>query len=75
VLPASAAEFFRLDRVTSSASFDAGFAVVIVVADGLTLDGSEPRELRAGTTLVVPAAHGGLCFRGEGDALVARPPL
>lgn len=75
VLPASAAGFFRLDRVTSSASFDAGFAVVIVVVDGLVLDGAAPRELRAGTTLVVPAAHGELRFSGEGDALVARPPL
>jgi hypothetical protein len=75
VLPASAAGFFRLDRVTSGASFDAGFAVVIVVADGLALDGASPLELRAGTTLVVPAAHGGLVFSGSGDALVARPPL
>jgi mannose-6-phosphate isomerase len=75
VLPDAADAFFRLDRVTGPMTFDAGFAVVIAVAGGLVLEGAEPIALGAGTTLVVPAAHGGLRFTGNGDALVARPPL
>jgi mannose-6-phosphate isomerase len=54
----------------------AGFAIVIGLADGLTLStGSETTTLPAGSTTLVPAAAGDLVFSGAGEVLVARPPM
>ena len=75
VLPAAADAWFRLDRVTTQAVFEIGFAVVIAT-EGTTLLHTRDGEvvLPAGTTAVVPAAAGVLTVDTDGAALVARPP-
>ncbi|MDA8438344.1 MAG: class I mannose-6-phosphate isomerase [Propionibacterium sp.] len=75
VFPAVADAWFRLDRVTTSAVFDAGFAVIIAT-DGstvlMTSQGTLP--LTQGQTAVVPAACGPVTMTTDGAVLVARPP-
>ena len=75
VFPAFADAWFRLDRVTRSTVFDAGFAVIIAT-DGqsrlVTSQGTLP--LSKGETAVVPAASGQLTVETDGAVLVARPP-
>lgn len=73
-LPADADEYFRLERVpvAGSAVLDAGFSIVVVV-DG-TVEIAEER-LDSGATLLVPAGAGALTARGDGELLVARPPV
>ncbi|MGH1524870.1 class I mannose-6-phosphate isomerase [Leifsonia sp. L25] len=75
VLPQEADAWFRLDRVTAQAAFEAGFAVVVATA-GTTLLHTRDGEvaLPAGATAVVPAAAGVLTVDTDGAALVARPP-
>jgi mannose-6-phosphate isomerase len=75
VFPPLAAGWFRLDRVTSSADFDAGFAVVIAV-EGRTrlITAAGMVELAKGETAVVPAAAGPVTVETDRATLVARPP-
>ena len=72
----SSAEFFRLERVTTEARIEAGFAVVIVLDGAVTLTESSGAAQRfdTGSTVLVPAAAGPFTLTG-GSALVARPPL
>ena len=75
VFPSVADPWFRLDRVTSSARFDAGFAVLIAtegVGDVVTGDG--PLPLTTGRTVAIPAGCGPFTVRTRGAVLVARPP-
>ncbi|SEC08656.1 class I mannose-6-phosphate isomerase [Microbacterium hydrocarbonoxydans] len=71
--PSAADEYFRLERVPARAAaiVDRGFAVVIVSAGVVAVDG---KTHPAGTTLLVPDAAGALDVRGDGELLVARPP-
>ncbi len=75
VFPALADTWFRLDRVSSTATFDAGFAVIIAT-DGAsrlaTPHGVLP--VAKGQTAVVPAGSGPLTVDTDGSVLVARPP-
>jgi mannose-6-phosphate isomerase len=67
--------WFRLDRVTGGGELPSGFAVIIGEEGELALDtDAATTRVARGTTLVSPAAAGRLRFRGEGSALVARPP-
>lgn len=73
-----AAPFFRAERWTEDADWEAGYAVLVVVAGSGALiapDGSRT-ELRAGTTHVVPYAAGRLHLEaGPGfELLRCRPP-
>ena len=72
----SSAEFFRLERVTTEARIEAGFAIVIVLEGAVTLTESSEATQRfdAGSTVVVPAAAGPFTLAG-GTVLVARPPV
>lgn len=73
--PASADGWFRLDRVTSSAVFKAGFSVVIATGGSSRLKTHHGElSLAKGETAVVPAACGPLTVETEGAVLVARPP-
>jgi mannose-6-phosphate isomerase len=77
VLPAEAAEFFRLDlavaRSDVTAGVPAGFAVVVVI-DGSgeleTADSTEP--VSRGDVFAMPAAAGDWTVRGDVTTLVAR---
>lgn len=71
LLPPSAAPFFRLDRVTTTAEFPAGFAVVIALEDSV-LSARGDLRLPRGSTVLLPHAAG--AFRIDGTALIARPP-
>ena len=73
VFPVDADVYFRLERmpVSGTAQIAAGFAIVVVTAGDLEIDG-EPAP--RGTTLLVAAADGALTVRGDGEVLVARPP-
>ena len=75
VFPSVADAWFRLDRVTGSARFDAGFAVLIAtqgVGEVLTADGSLP--LFKGRTVAIPSSCGPFTISTGGGVLVARPP-
>ncbi|UIP59239.1 class I mannose-6-phosphate isomerase [Agromyces marinus] len=74
VLPPSALDYFRLDRTSGLATFDAGFSVVITLDGTATLstDRSEQR-LEPGSTTLIPHAAGR--FEVTGECLIARPPL
>ena len=75
VFPALADTWFRLDRVTSAATFDAGFAVIIATDAAsrlVTSRGALP--VAKGETAVVPADCGPLTVETDGAVLVARPP-
>jgi mannose-6-phosphate isomerase len=74
VLPSAADEYFRLERVVvdGSAIVERGFAIV-VVADGEVAIMGE--RCARGSTLLVPDAAGGIDVEGEGELLVARPPV
>lgn len=75
VFPSFADTWFRLDRVTGSAAFDPGFAVVIATAGSSTLrTRATPLTLAKGQTAVVPAASGPLRVETGGAVLIARPP-
>jgi mannose-6-phosphate isomerase len=67
--------WFRLDRITATETFPAGFAVVIATngTSTITYD-SGTLELAAGSTVVVPAGAGSITYSTEGALLVARPP-
>jgi mannose-6-phosphate isomerase len=73
VFPAAADEYFRLDRhpVHGRTVLEAGFSIVVVTAGQLDV-GRVPAA--AGSTLLVPAAHGSIDITGDGELLVARPP-
>ncbi|KHL01496.1 class I mannose-6-phosphate isomerase [Sinomonas humi] len=75
VLPAIADAWFRLDRVTRFAAFDAGYAVIIAT-DGSSMLRSSVGQLALskGETAVVPASSGPLAVETDGSVLVARPP-
>ncbi|WP_433997153.1 hypothetical protein [Agromyces marinus] len=72
VLPPSALDYFRLDRTSGLATFDAGFSVVITLDGTATLstDRSEQR-LEPGSTTLIPHAAGR--FEVTGECLIARP--
>lgn len=76
VLASAADQYFRLERVSSNARFDAGFAVVIVLDGILELEETTGavQYFESGVTIVVPAAASPFTLSG-GTALVARPPL
>lgn len=75
VFPAFAEAWFRLDRVTSSADYSAGFAVIIAT-DGSSrlITAAGTLNLAKGETAVVPAASGPVAVKTDGAVLVARPP-
>ncbi|MFD1715752.1 class I mannose-6-phosphate isomerase [Amnibacterium flavum] len=75
VLPAEADEFFRIERreIAGDAELARGFAIVVVAAGEVTLDGlADP--LPSGTTFLAPYSAGELRFRGSGEVLLCRPP-
>lgn len=77
VLAPGAERYFTLGRhsVDDGFALDAGFAVLIVTAGLVELDGEEPpRRLDRGTTLLVPAAAGRVSLHGHGEVVVCRPP-
>ena len=73
-LVSAAAPFFRLDRVQSSTTIPAGFAVVIALDAlvQLALENGDNFTLDAGSTTLL--AHSSGRFTLSGPALVARPP-
>ncbi|MGV8896874.1 MAG: carbohydrate kinase [Rhodoglobus sp.] len=72
-LPAEADQYFRLDSVTGTRDFPAGFGIVIALEQTtLTMESGLSRQLAAGSTTLMPHAAG--TFRIQGVALVARPP-
>ncbi|WP_140403492.1 class I mannose-6-phosphate isomerase [Microbacterium sp. JB110] len=75
LLPPAADAYFRLDRAGSGAEFDAGFAVVLAVAD-TELHGARGESVSAarGDVLAVPAAFGPWRASGaEANLIVHRP--
>jgi mannose-6-phosphate isomerase len=77
MFPPDADRYFRLDRVivADHATVDRGFAVVVVVEGELVLERERNLRLRRGATAIVPAAAGHIRMRGEGVALICRPPV
>jgi mannose-6-phosphate isomerase len=75
-LAGDADRWFRLDRAGDGTVLPPGLAIVIGEEGTIELvTGAESTtRVDRGTTLLVPAAAGELRFRGEGVALVARPP-
>jgi mannose-6-phosphate isomerase len=76
VLPAAAAPYFVLERVAldGEANIDPGFAVLVMLTGEADLENGRRRQLRAGSTAVVPNASGRLVLRGRGEILACRPP-
>lgn len=75
VFPAFADTWFRLDRVTSSADYSPGFAVIIATEGSSRLISTAGTlNLSTGETAVVPAASGPVTVETDGAVLVARPP-
>lgn len=77
LFPKEADAFFRADRlvVTTHASLDAAFSIVIVLAGTATLEflgGSLP--VRAGMTLLIPHGTGPVDLVGRVELIRARPP-
>jgi mannose-6-phosphate isomerase len=75
VLPADAAPYFSVERVTAPARLPAGFAVLVVLegqGELLTADGGT--ALRRGTTVLVPYAAGEAQVTGDVRLLRCRPP-
>ncbi|MGO1412810.1 MAG: hypothetical protein ACTHU7_15395, partial [Microbacterium sp.] len=67
--------YFRLDRAGSGAEFDAGFAIVLALAD-TELHGARGESVSAarGDVLAVPAAFGPWRSTGaEANLIVHRP--
>ncbi|WP_337004480.1 MULTISPECIES: class I mannose-6-phosphate isomerase [unclassified Microbacterium] len=73
VFPRAADRYFRLERrpVHGAVVVEPGFAIV-VVSDGVADIGG--RVLRAGATVLVPAAAGRIEVSGDAELLIARPP-
>jgi mannose-6-phosphate isomerase len=78
LLPPDADPFFRAERVAPApdAEIEAGFAVLLVLEGGGTLEpeDGEPLELRRGETVLLPHAAGACRVRGEVVLIVCRPP-
>lgn len=74
VFPRDADAYFRLERhpVEGGVSLDAGYAIVVVTAGPLELAG-EPAA--AGATFLLAHGDGPIAVRGNGEVLVARPPV
>ncbi|KAG5951133.1 hypothetical protein E4U53_003716 [Claviceps sorghi] len=73
-------EYFRLERlaVQGPAAAQEGFAVVIVLEGDVSLRterSQQPMAMARGSTAVVPFEDGAMHLDGEGDVLIARPPL
>lgn len=80
ILPGGA-EFFRADRLGTGDGWDAAFAVVVVTAgSGQLRAGGDVVGIRAGETVVVPAAWGDVTIDDDGatdrsvELIVCRPP-
>lgn len=76
LLPADADLFFRAHSVSGGdASMPAGFAVLVVTAGAGRVEGvaGDPIAVRAGMSLVVPAAAGPWRLRGDVTAICCRP--
>ncbi|MCG2801952.1 MAG: class I mannose-6-phosphate isomerase [Cellulomonas sp.] len=74
LLPA-AADFFRVERWAGPASWEAGYAVVVVTAGAGVLYGAPgSRSVAAGQTWLVPHGAGSLELRGDVEVLRCRPP-
>ena len=71
--------YFRLQRVKVSGSetCESGFAILIVVGGNLGLWTKVGPELTLmkGSTVVIPFEDGEFTLTGEGELLIARPPL
>jgi mannose-6-phosphate isomerase len=77
VLPAAAAEFFRVDRIGGGHHLEAGFGVLVVTAGQGQLratGGGTGTTAAAGQTFLVPFAAGTVLLEGDVDALWCRPP-
>lgn len=76
LLPSGADPFFRAESVSGGgASLPAGFGVLVVTAGDGSVEGGlgDPIAVRAGMTLVVPAAAGPWRLHGEVAAICCRP--
>lgn len=77
VLARESARFFRLDLidVPTHEPLERGFGVLVVLEGAITLrTASGDVRGAAGSTVVIPAAAGGVALLGEGRVLHARPP-
>jgi mannose-6-phosphate isomerase len=78
LLPVEADPFFRAERVAPvpEAEIDPGFAVLVVLEGGGTLEpeDGEPLALRRGNTLLLPHGAGGCRVHGEVVLIACRPP-
>lgn len=72
-------EYFRLDRSTIDGrhTLEAGFAIMVVLEGEITMSTPSCPEmaLKKGATVVIPHGDGEFTLAGEGDVLVARPPV
>lgn len=79
-LPVRADEYFRLERLTGTATgveITAGFGVLVGVDGEATLQWggqTQTRQVRAGTTVLLSACCGPVRVIGRGTALLVRPP-
>lgn len=71
-----AEDFFRADRLGDGDGWEAGFAVVVVVAgEGRMTAHDGDLHISRGETILVPHASGQVRLSGEGlEVIVARPP-
>ncbi|WP_417506073.1 class I mannose-6-phosphate isomerase [Microbacterium sp.] len=73
VFPRAADRYFRLERrpVRGAWVIEPGFAIMIIADGTADLDGE---ALPTGTTVLIPAAAGGIEVSGDAELLIARPP-
>ena len=69
----AARPFFRLDLAGAGATVPAGFAALLVLADGALRSPAGDLDVAAGQTYAVPAAFGDWSPTGTARVLVARP--
>jgi mannose-6-phosphate isomerase len=77
LLPARAAEYFRVDRLIGGAVLQPGFGVVVVTGGEGHLAGAGDgagMAVHAGQTVLVPYGAGALRLDGPVEALWCRPP-
>ncbi|KAG6094729.1 hypothetical protein E4U31_006166 [Claviceps sp. LM219 group G6] len=72
-------EYFRMERlaVKGQMTTQRGFAVLIVLEGKMSLrtEKSESISIEKGSTVVIPYEDGDMHLDGEGEVLIARPPL
>ncbi|WP_029150082.1 class I mannose-6-phosphate isomerase [Microbacterium indicum] len=75
-LPDEASPYFSFERVVGGEEFEPGFSIAVVTRGEGAFDaaGGESIGVRAGSTILIPAADGAIRVSGSAEAVVARPP-